>query len=75
MTASARCLAEAPIRHRAGALEVCLAAPDEIDAALRLRHRVFCEEGGARTGTGRRRSGDGDRRNLGRRPAAGRIGA
>lgn len=51
MTASARCLAEAPIRHRAGALEVCLAAPDEIDAALRLRHRVFCEERGARTGT------------------------
>lgn len=33
--------------HRAGDLEVRLAAPHEIDAALQLRFRVFCEERGA----------------------------
>lgn len=33
--------------HRAGDLEVRLAAPHEVDAALRLRYRVFCEECGA----------------------------
>jgi L-ornithine Nalpha-acyltransferase len=42
-------LAHAPrsVRHRTGHLEVSLADRDEIDAALRLRHRVFCGERGA----------------------------
>lgn len=35
------------VHHRIGDLEVTLAGSDEIDAALRLRHRVFCEERGA----------------------------
>lgn len=35
------------VQHRIGDLEVTLAGSDEIDAALRLRHRVFCEERGA----------------------------
>jgi L-ornithine Nalpha-acyltransferase len=48
MTAVAA-LANAPpsVRHRTGDLEVSLAGRNEIDAALRLRHRVFCEERGA----------------------------
>lgn len=33
--------------HRTGDLEVRLAAPHEIDDALRLRFRIFCEERGA----------------------------
>ena len=33
--------------HRAGDLEVRLANPAEVDAALALRFRVFCEERGA----------------------------
>jgi len=36
-----------PICHRLGDLEVRLAEPADIDAALRLRHRIFCEERGA----------------------------
>lgn len=36
-----------PAVHRTGDLEVRLAAPHEIDAALALRFRVFCEERGA----------------------------
>lgn len=39
-----------PLCHRAGELEVRLADAGEIDAALALRHRVFCEERGALTG-------------------------
>lgn len=33
--------------HRSGDLEVKLAAPDEVDTALALRYRIFCEERGA----------------------------
>jgi putative hemolysin len=33
--------------HRTGDLEVRLAAPSEVDAALALRFRIFCEERGA----------------------------
>lgn len=33
--------------HRTGDLEVKLAAPDEIDDALALRFRIFCQERGA----------------------------
>lgn len=51
MTAPALRLPEPSIQHRTGALEVRLAGPEEVDAALRLRHRVFCEERGARAGT------------------------
>ncbi len=43
-------LIAAPIAHRAGELEVRLAGPHEIDLALALRHRVFCEERGAASG-------------------------
>jgi L-ornithine Nalpha-acyltransferase len=43
---------EPSVRHRTGDLEVTLAGRDEIDAALRLRHRVFCEERGAATASG-----------------------
>ena len=38
---------ETAVQHRLGNLEVTLAGRDEIDAALRLRHRVFCDERGA----------------------------
>lgn len=48
MIAPARLPLPTPIQHRTGDLEVSLAAADEIDAALRLRHRIFCEERGAR---------------------------
>lgn len=36
-----------PTAHRTGDLEVRLAAPHEIDAALALRFQIFCEERGA----------------------------
>lgn len=49
MTLAAMC-SPAPLVHRAGDLEVRLAEPREIEAALRLRHRIFCDERGARTG-------------------------
>lgn len=35
------------IQHRTGDLEVRLARPEDVDAALRLRHRIFCDERGA----------------------------
>jgi L-ornithine Nalpha-acyltransferase len=35
------------VHHRIGDLEVRLAAPRDVDDALRLRYRVFCEERGA----------------------------
>lgn len=50
MIAPATAFTPTPIGHRAGDLEVRLAAPHEIDAALALRYRVFCEERGARVG-------------------------
>lgn len=51
MSAAARRQADAfDIQHRIGELEVRLARPSEIDAALRLRHRIFCEERGAAIG-------------------------
>lgn len=47
----ARRLNEAdPGAHRTGDLEVRLARADEVDAALALRFRVFCEERGAVNG-------------------------
>lgn len=42
------------MRHRAGDLEVRLADPHEIDRALALRYRVFCEERGATCASGMR---------------------
>lgn len=44
---TASCSKEAIIHHRIGDLEVTLAATRDVEAALRLRHRVFCEERGA----------------------------
>lgn len=38
---------DVPAIHRTGDLEVRLAAPDEVDEALSLRFRIFCEERGA----------------------------
>lgn len=50
MTAPAILPAELPaLHHRLGELEVALAGPAEIDAALQLRYRIFCEERGATT--------------------------
>jgi L-ornithine Nalpha-acyltransferase len=48
MSATALRLPEvAAVEHRIGNLEVRLADAHEIEEALRLRHRVFCEERGA----------------------------
>lgn len=45
--AEARQLEREPIVHHAGSLEVRIASGRDVDRALALRHRVFCEERGA----------------------------
>lgn len=42
------------LHHRLGGLEVGLAGPSEIDEALQLRYRIFCEERGAAAPPNRR---------------------
>lgn len=41
------------VGHRAGNLEVRMAGPRDIDEALELRYRIFCEERGARSSCSR----------------------
>lgn len=49
--AEARQIEREPIVHHAGSLEVRIAAGRDVDRALALRHRVFCEERGAASAT------------------------